>query len=312
MTRARTDNPLRLAIAGCGRISELGHLPAIRHVPQVSLCAVADPDRSRRERLASLAPGDPRAFESVADMVAATRLDAVIVASPPELHLEHAEIASAAGARVLVEKPPGRGREEAERLMGLDPAVWVGFNRRFSHLPALVDRVPADGELRVRMRIAYRRASWRPHEVRDDALADLGPHLADLARCLLGGELSAARAPAVDSARARVELVGARGTAEAECATDAPWGERIEVRDRAGRLAARSVQGGPLRAAAARLGRREHPLVDSLTRQLSSFARAARGNGDAPLATARDGARAMAALDAARRSAARGGVLVSV
>jgi predicted dehydrogenase len=312
LTRARTDTPLRLAIVGCGRISELGHLPAIRRVPEVRLCAVADPDRSRRERLARLAFGDPPGFESVADMVTATRPDAVIVASPPELHLEHAEIASAAGARVLVEKPPGLGREEAERLALLDPPVWVGFNRRFSHLPALFGRVPADGELALRMRIAYRRASWRPHEVRDDALADLGPHLADLAGCLLGGELSAARAPSVESRCARVELVGARGTAEVECVIDAPWGERVDVRHRDGRLAARSVQGGPLRGVAARLGRREHPLVDSLTRQLRSFARAAGGNGDAALATARDGARAMRALDAARRSAAQGGVLVTM
>jgi predicted dehydrogenase len=305
------DEPLTIAIAGCGRISELGHVPALRRVPELRLCAVADPDRGRRERLASAAGGDPRAYESVAEMVASMRPDAVIVASPPELHLEHAEIAVAGGCRVLVEKPPGRGREEAERLTRLGGRLWVAFNRRFSHLRALSGRVPAEGELRVRLRISYRRTSWRAHQVRDDALSDLGPHLADLAGCLLGGELSGARASALGSRRACVELLGARGSARVECVTDSPWSERIEVRDVDGRLAARSVQGGTARNVAARLRGGEHPLVDSLARQLRSFARVVGGDGDGTLATARDGARAMAAVDAARRSAARGGVLVA-
>ena len=303
--------PLRVAIAGCGRISELGHVPAIRRVGEARLCAVADPHRPRRERLVAEAEGDPVPFASVAEMVEEMRPDALIVASPPALHLEHAEIAVAAGCPVLVEKPPGRGHEEAERLARLARPVWVGFNRRFSHLRALSRRVPAHGELRLSLRISYRRNSWRAHQVRDDALADLGPHLADLAGCLLGGEIAGARARVLESRLARVELVGARGIAHMECATDSPWSERIEVRDVEGRLATRSAHGGTARNVAARLRGGEHPLVDSLARQLRSFARTVAGSSDESLATARDGARAMAAIEAARRSAAQGGVLVA-
>jgi predicted dehydrogenase len=303
--------PLRVAIAGCGRISQLGHVPALRRVDEASLCALADPDRRRRERLVAEAEGDPVPFASVAEMVEEMRPDALIVASPPALHLEHAEIAAAAGCPALVEKPPGLGREEAERLERLARPVWVGFNRRFSHLRALSRRVPAHGELRLSLRISYRRSSWRAHQVRDDALADLGPHLADLAGCLLGGEIAWARATVLESRVAQVELVGARGIAHMECATDSPWSERIEVRDAGGRLVTRSVHGGTARNVAARLRGGEHPLVDSLARQLRSFARTGAGTSDGTLATARDGARAMAAIDAARRSAAQGGVLVA-
>jgi myo-inositol 2-dehydrogenase / D-chiro-inositol 1-dehydrogenase len=302
--------PLRVAIAGCGRISERGHVPALCHVPEARLCALADPDRGRRDRLALSASGNPRTFESVLEMVEATAPDVVVVASPPEFHLEHARIATEAGAHVLVEKPPGRGRDDAERLTRLGRPVWVGFNRRFSHLPALAGRIPAEGELRLALRISYRRASWRAHEVRDDALADLGPHLADLAGCLLGGDLTAARAREIGPRRARVDLVGPRGTAGVVCETDTPWSERMEVRDGDDGLLARSVHGGPMRGAAARLRRREHPLVDSLVRQLRALAGAAAGDGDGALATGRDGVRAMSALEAARRSAARGGALV--
>jgi predicted dehydrogenase len=306
------DPPLRVAIAGCGRISELGHVPAFRLVEEARLCAVADPDRGRRERLATSANGDRRAFASVAEMVGEVRPDAVIVASPPELHLEHAVLAAEGGAHVLVEKPPGRGREEAEHLTRLGRPVWVGFNRRFSHLGAVAGAVPTEGELRLALQISYRRASWRAHQVRDDALGDLGPHLADLAACLLDGELSAARAVQIDPHRARVELVGKRGVAEVLCEIEAPWRERVEVRGGDGRLAARSVHGGSVRGLAARLRGRDHPLVDSLARQLRSLARAVAGEGDGTLATARDGALAMSALDAAGRSAARGGALTPV
>jgi predicted dehydrogenase len=304
------DTALRVAIAGCGRISELGHVPALRHVPEARLCALADPDRGRRERLARSAGGDPRPFGSVAEMVEATRPDAVIVASPPALHVEHAEIAADGGSHVLVEKPPGRGRDDVGRLTRLGRPVWVGFNRRFSHLPAVAGRIPAEGGLRVTLRISYRRGSWRPYEVRDDALADLGPHLADLAGCLLGGELSAARASSITPREARVELVGARGIARVSCAIDAQWSERVEVRDEDGNLAARSVHGGTARNVAARIRGREHPLVESLARQLRSLTRAVTGGGDGTLATAHDGARAMSALDAARLSAADGGALM--
>ena len=51
----------------------------------------------------------------------------------------------------------------------------------------------------------------------------------------------------------------------------------------------------------------EHPLVASLAAELESFAAAARGERRAELATARDGVAVMAAIEAARRSAAKGG-----
>jgi predicted dehydrogenase len=302
---------VKLAIAGCGRITEIGYAPALRRSPGVELCAVADPDRSRGERVAARVSGDPGIFGSVAEMVEETAPDALLIASPPECHLEHAQLATTAGIPVLVEKPPGRDAAEAERLADLGPAVWVGFNRRFSHLAAVASRVPAEGELELRMRLSYRRASWRAHEVRDDALGDLGPHLVDLAACLLGGELSSATARSVDRDSARVELTGARGSARFVCQTDAPWVERVEVRSSGG-VSARSVHGGVARGALSRLRRGEHPLVASLARQLRALGSVVRGEGGGMLATARDGVTAMRAVDAARASASGGGAAVAI
>jgi predicted dehydrogenase len=300
---------VKLAIAGCGRISQVGYVAALRHVGDAQLCALADPDRGRRERLAAVS-GRPPTFGTVAALFERTRPDALVIASPPERHLEQAELAAAAGIPVLVEKPPGRDAAEAERLAALDSPVWIGFNRRFSHLAAVAPRVPPSGELELSMRLCYRRASWRAHEVRDDALGDLGPHLADLAACLLGGELRSARATTIRPERARVELTGARGSARLVCETDSAWVERVEVRRDSGELSARSVHGGVARSTVARLRRAEHPLVASLARQLRALGAALRGEGSGGLATAREGVVAMKALDAARASALSEGAVV--
>jgi len=302
---------MKLAIAGCGRISQVGYAPAVRHVEGAEICALADPDRERREGLAATT-GDPPTFDSVAALLTTERPDAIVIASPPAQHLEQATLAAAAGVAALVEKPPGRDTAEAERLAALDPPVWIGFNRRFSHLAAVSSRVPPSGDLELSMRLCYRRASWRAHEVRDDALADLGPHLADLAACLLGGELSSARARSIQPERARIELTGARGSARFVCETDSAWVERVEVRQSTGELSARSVHGGTARAAVARLRRGEHPLVASLARQLRALGGVVRGEGGGMLATAREGVMAMKALDAARASALSGGAVVSL
>jgi predicted dehydrogenase len=300
---------VKLAIAGCGRISQVGYVAALRHVGDAELCGLADPDRGRREKLAAGTGGTPT-FETVAELLERTRPDAIVIASPPGVHLEQAELASAAGIPALVEKPPGRDAAEAERLAQLDPPVWIGFNRRFSHLAAVAPRVPASGELEIALRLCYRRASWRAHEVRDDALSDLGPHLADLAACLLGGELRSARARSLKPDRARIDLTGARGSARLVCETDSAWVERVEVRNRSGKVSARSIHGGAARSAVARLRRGEHPLVASLARQLRALGGVVSGEGSGMLATAREGVTAMRALDAARASALDGGAVV--
>ena len=303
-------SPLPLAFAGSGRLVEFGYLPALRSVPELRLVAVADPDRSRRERVSAAAGDGIRAFASVGEMLDAVAPAAVVVASPPEHHLEHAALCADAGAAALVEKPPGRNLDEAEGIASLRPSPWIAFNRRFSHLRAIADKLPGEGPLEVSIRIAYRRRSWRAHQVESDALDDLGPHALDLARSILGpiGSVSGSQ---VEFDRAEMSLKGSRGGARLVCATDRPWSERVEVRAAGGHRLARSVHGGPAamvtgRLRALRRGRGEHPLVGSLAAQLRAFSDAADGDGRG-LGSAADGVAVMRAISGVRRSAAAGG-----
>jgi predicted dehydrogenase len=244
-------------------------------------------------------------------MIEARGIDAVIVATPAASHVAYARQAAEAGLACLVEKPPAPDLGGALELAALDPPPWIGFNRRFApELRRLRESVPAAGTLRFALRLHYRRGSWAPFVVDDDALSDLGPHLIDLAGWLARAAVGEARAHHLMHSRARLELrlAGDRGSAIIDCATDRLHSEVVSVEDGEGRRIGRISSGGLTAALTGRLRRpSEHPLVASLAAELESFAAAARGDRGTELATARDGVAAMAAVDAARRSAARDG-----
>lgn len=297
---------VRLGIAGCGRLAELGYVPALARLDGAELVAVADPDRGRRELVAAAAGRGgrpPIECARVEELIDGDRIDAVVVASPASAHPAHARLASEAGVACLVEKPPAADGAAAEEVAALPSPPWIGFNRRFQHAAPLLEAIPADGPISLELELRYRRASWRPLAVADEALLDLAPHLVDLTLLLSGAREATVRSVEIGASRAELELETPRGRAVLRCASDRPHRERVVVRDVAGRCLAASAAGGPVRALTARLPGREHPLVASLRAQLAAFARAVRGEDPGLLATADDGARAMRLIDAARSAA---------
>jgi predicted dehydrogenase len=285
---------LRLGLSGCGRLAEAGYLPALEEVPGLQLVAVADPNPARRELIAHMAGAEP--YASGAEMAESGRLDAMIVASPAGAHPADAAAASEAGITALVEKPPAAGVTGAVEMASLQHAPWIGFNRRFSALADVRGELPEAGPLELGLEIRYRRSGWSPVQGGDDALADLGPHLADLALWLTGAQAIAVREAHVHPDRAELLLETSRGTALMRCAIDRPHLERV-----AGAGAERTV-GGFARNVIARVRRGEGPLVASLRAELQAYESAVRGEGEGPLATARDGVAVMEVLDAARRA----------
>jgi predicted dehydrogenase len=317
-----STSPVRLGLVGCGRLAEQGYVPAASAAAGVELVAVADPDEHRRHEVARLAsrPGaEVDAFPTAAELLAGTALDAVVLASPARHHVADAERAIAAGLPVLVEKPPAPDAAGAAALVALGPLVHVGFNRRFDpDVRAVHDAVPLQGRLELELEIRYRRASWAAHTVRDEVLVDLVPHLVDLARWLTGSEVTAVAAERLTPERAELALTLDRGRAVVRAAADQLHLERFEVRSERGPVA-RHRTGGPVAAVTGRLAavaarargtEQPHPLVESLRGQLDAFASAVRGEPHDLLGTTGDGHAVMAAIDAARASAARGGTPV--
>jgi predicted dehydrogenase len=292
--------PLRVGLVGCGRIAERGYVPALRRAAGVELVGVADVDGSRCEEVA---PG-VLAFDSAPALVAGARPDALVVATPPGTHLEVARAAAEHGLPTLVEKPPASDARGARELAALEPAPWVGFNRRFEPaLQRLQARVPPSGRLGLTLSFDYFRAAWDAHVLAGDVLDDVGAHLVDLARWLTGSEIVEVRPELLEDGAARLVLELGRGRARIACAGDRPYRELVEVRGERGELIGRHVAGGRAWGLRSRLrARGEDALVLSLSRELEAFAAAARGEPAAPLATALDGLAVMDAIEAVRRS----------
>ncbi len=304
-----SEAALRLGLVGCGRLAELGYVPAARAAPSVEFVAVVDPDRTRRGVVAAKlgVPGHAR----LGELLAATALDGLVICTPAEQHEEAAALAAQAGLTALVEKPPATDADGSLRIAALRPAPWIAFNRRFDQGLQLIRKVPPGGDLTMNMVLHYRRKSWRPVQRGDDALLDLAPHLIDLALFLTGSLPLAVRANATRD-RAGLVLATTRAEVQIECATDRPHHELVEIRSAGGRIAGRAVSAGRARGALTRLTPGAHPLVRSLAQQLEAYARALRGADPGPLATAGEGAAVMRVLDAARRSDAVGGDTVAV
>jgi len=294
-----------VGLVGCGRLAEAGYLPAFAACGDAELVAVADPDPVRREIVAGALP----AFSSLEELIVEASPEALLVASPPAMHEQGARAAAEAGIPALLEKPPAPDLAGAARIAELEPAPWLGFNRRFSLGSELRGAMPRGGRLELELR--YRRFSWAAVTVRDPALIDLAPHLVDLALFAGLGE------PALVSARSRradhveLRLESEAGEATIGCACDRPHRERATVRGPDGEVVAEAKIGGLVRGARERLGPGPHPLVASLEAQLHEFARAARTGGAPTLATAADGVSAMRVIAAAAASLARGGAPVS-
>jgi predicted dehydrogenase len=308
-----TNGELRLGIAGCGRIVERGYIPAALATPGVRIVALADPDADRLRHCHQLwrrQAGEALAFADAAEMLRAEAIDLLVVAAPAAAHAPLAEEAAAAGIRALVEKPPAADMEGARRLLALRPEPYVAFNRRFLQGEEIGSAVPAERWLEFDLELRFRRDAWGAHEARDEALLDAGIHLIDLACHLSGATPIAVRRAVVEPERACLELELARGRARIRCATDRRHREAVAVRDRTGKLIARSVWGGVRGRLAAAAGNPD-PLALSLRRQLEALGDQ-EGTGASRLASAHDGATAIAVVEAARRSAALDGAEVTV
>ncbi|RPI09256.1 MAG: hypothetical protein EHM63_05005, partial [Actinobacteria bacterium] len=162
--RARrvTERPLALGLVGCGRLAELGYLPALSLSRRVHLVAAADPSPTRRAELAAKASRDGidriATYPDAQRMIDEAPLDGVVLATPADAHVADARRAAAAGLAVLVEKPPAIDADGAAELLALSPTPWIGFNRRFDQGAELVRRaVPSTGEVTVGIGISYRR-----------------------------------------------------------------------------------------------------------------------------------------------------------
>jgi len=196
---------IRLAISGAGAIAERAHIPAFLSTPEISIVALQSRSIEKAERIAAaMEAGErPRIYRDYDEMLRRERPDAVGIFTPNALHCEFTLKAIAAGAHVLVEKPMAPTVAEARRMVAAakDAArvLMVAMQRRFGGLELAIKRAIDQGAIGtphfIRSRLSHGGPElWAPGQnwffERGDAgggaMLDLGVHVADLARWLMG------------------------------------------------------------------------------------------------------------------------------
>lgn len=108
---------LRCALVGTGAVSHL-HARAVREHPRATLAAVTNRTRSKAEDFA--AKWDvPRVYDTLEELLEQEKPDVVLICTAPDVHLEQVRASLAAGAHVVVEKPPAPSLDELAEMRRL-------------------------------------------------------------------------------------------------------------------------------------------------------------------------------------------------
>jgi predicted dehydrogenase len=332
------NRPLRLGVLGCGRVFERFHLPAILRTASIQLIAACDADPARMGWAAEHTP-PPTRFTSLAELLARSEIEALLVLTPPESHAEVALQALQAGLHVLVEKPMALTVQDGVRMA--DTArrtgrrLQIGFTRRFREpYRRLRDALQAldRASLRaVHFELAFSTSGWNAHtdflgdETRGGGvLHDVLSHQIDLICWLLNGIPDEVQAVMDRGEGVLVEL--RFGTLTTRChASHGSYADRLTIETALGHVL--EATGNSLRSTGLafpawrrgrallldrvallrdRMLRRPNVSLLSFERQFRDFEQAVHG-GSGVGASAEEGVIGLKILEACRESARLGG-----
>jgi predicted dehydrogenase len=211
VTPAGSRGELGVGIVGFGWMGQVharAHARLLQHYPEAPLAprlvAVADPEPLRREQAVG-AFGFATAYTDWQQLVADDEIQLVSVCGPNFVHREIAVAVANAGKHVWVEKPAGRGYEDANAIAvavhSAGVQSCVGFNYRNAPAVEAARALVAAGELgdvetvSVNLLSDYAAhpdgaLSWRfdPAYAGTGVLGDLASHGLDLARYVAGAK----------------------------------------------------------------------------------------------------------------------------
>jgi predicted dehydrogenase len=190
---------IRIGLINTGWWAEMMYLPALQSHPHAETAAICGRDQGRAGEVAAKYH-IPLVFSDYREMIQQGHLDAIIIAAPDEWHHRMTVDALQAGLHVLCEKPLGMNAREALDMLEKAQAAGVKhmtyFTYRWMPFFRFARDLIAQGFIGRCYHCDFRQLSgfgrgkdyeWRFDRNRaNGALGDLGSHMIDLARWLIG------------------------------------------------------------------------------------------------------------------------------
>jgi len=139
---------LRVAVIGTGFIGAV-HAKNIALHPDAELVAVTDANLESAQKIAAVTGA--KAVSDITAILDDRDLQAVLIATPTNTHVDYLKRAASAGKAIYCEKPIGLDYDEAEEAVRAVRAagvpVMLGFNRRFDASHAALKEAVDRGEV---------------------------------------------------------------------------------------------------------------------------------------------------------------------
>lgn len=188
--------PFRVAFVGLGFAACQLHLPALATLPDVALVGACDLDAERRAEVARR--WKLPTYDDFDRMLATTRPDVVVVATPPHTHADYCQRSLAAGAHVICEKPFVSSLAEADLVIAAARRAGrsIALNHEFREMPIFrtvlhAASAPSAGAVHFVQVSQYidlppaEEAGWRGRLVHR-GLYEAGVHLVDYVLAVFG------------------------------------------------------------------------------------------------------------------------------
>jgi phthalate 4,5-cis-dihydrodiol dehydrogenase len=209
MASAKQADMIRIGILGLGAAGR-AFLPAFKAHAGFDLIAIADPVAEVRDGAAR--DLGVAVFADLPAMLDGVKLDAVYIATPTDLHPEHAALAFAAGKHVLTEKPMAVNLEQARAMVEAADKAGIILSVGHSHsydlpIQRMAELIDGGAFGRVRMINTWCYTDWiyrprRPDELKSELGGGVtyrqGSHQFDIIRLLGGGLLKSVRGTTFD------------------------------------------------------------------------------------------------------------------
>ncbi len=186
-----------VGVIGTGRIGKLHIEHLSQNIPEADLVAVCSLDTETTESLAEQFT-IPTITSDYLTLISNSQIDAVIVASSTDTHVEICQAAAVSGKHIFCEKPIALDLEEIDETLAIvkeaEVKFQVGFNRRFDKNFMKAREAIVSGEIGEPhiLRITSRDPAPPPIEyvkVSGGMFLDMTIHDFDMARYLIDSEV---------------------------------------------------------------------------------------------------------------------------